>query len=346
MASSSVRIPAFDGVRGLLAVGVVFSHVVALTALPWGPGPVHTPLQAAVWALGAPAVDTFFVLSGWVVALSFQRRPDFWPYLRARLRRLAPLGFLGVLLGLLVARPLAQALPDDLAPFGLLHALTLPLTAADWRGALSLGLGGWYDAERLNAPLWTLALELYASVLLPAMVALVGRIGWAAWPLSLPLSIGAGLLFWPLQLLPLFVLGVCLALRPLTLSPGRLVATGTLGLMVLLSRFVLPTDEHLYRWVSGLGAAGVLLAAQGLRPRLLLTPWAQWLGERSFALYITHLPVLVAAVWLLWPVVGVTRAALIGVPVSVLAAHLTHLWVDRPCSSPLHLARRTSAPGA
>ncbi|MBZ9751774.1 acyltransferase [Deinococcus sp. HMF7604] len=346
MSTLSSRIPAFDGLRGLLALAVVFSHVVALTFFPWSGGPAPTPVQAAGWSLGAPAVDTFFVLSGWVVALSLQRRPAVWPYLLARLRRLAPLGLLGAALGLLIARPLAQALPDGLAPFGLLPALTEPLTAADWRGTLTLGLGGWFEAGRVNAPLWSLAVELYASVLLPGVVVLVQRIGWPLLPLSLPLSLGAGLLlFWPAQLLPLFVLGVCLALHPLTLPRRRLLWVGVLGLLVLLSRLLVPTDEHLYRWVSGLGAAGVLLAVQGLRPRVLLAPWAQWLGARSFALYATHLPVLVAAVWLLWPVFGVTAAGLIGVPLSLLAAHLVHRVVDRLPAAFHPLARRTSAPG-
>ncbi|MVN88483.1 hypothetical protein GO986_17210 [Deinococcus sp. HMF7620] len=52
--------------------------------------------------------------------------------------------------------------------------------------------------------------------------------------------------------------------------------------------------------------------------------WTQWLGERSYALYTAHFPVLVAVVWLGWTHVGVTGSGLLGVPVCFLVAHLAH----------------------
>ncbi|MBZ9752145.1 acyltransferase family protein [Deinococcus sp. HMF7620] len=322
MSTPHPRVLAFDGLRGLLALAVVLSHVAALTFLPGRTQP--SSFDYLLWHFGAPAVDVFFVLSGLVVARSYVRRPALWPYLAARLRRLAPLGLLGAVLGLGLARPLAASLPADLAPHGLLPILTEPLTGLDLQGVLTLGLGGWFEANRVNPPLWTLAIELYASALLPLMVWAARRWGWTALLISLPLAFGMVFVFWPLMVMPLFLLGVLLALQPPQVPARLLPLVGVLGAGVLLCRHVLGSDDAYLRWLTALGAAGVLLALEGLQPAFFQQRWAQWLGERSYALYATHFPVMVAAVWLGWNSIGVTGSGLLAVPVCLLVAHLAH----------------------
>lgn len=322
MTTAHTRVPAFDGLRGLLALAVVVSHVAGLTYLPGRTQP--SPFEYLLWHFGAPAVDVFFVLSGLVVARSYERRRALWPYFAARLRRLAPLGLLGALLGLLVARPLAATLPETLAPHGLLRPLAEPLTGLDLQGVLTLGLGGWFEANRINPPLWTLAVEVYASALLPLMVWAARRWGWTALGFSVPLSLLAAFAFWPLLFMPMFLLGVVLALQPPHLPARLLPVLGLLGGALLLCRHLLGSDDPFLRWLTALGAAGLLLALEGLDPALLRQRWSQWLGERSYALYATHFPVMVATVWLLWPHVGVTVSGLLALPACLLTAHLAH----------------------
>ncbi|MVN88484.1 acyltransferase family protein [Deinococcus sp. HMF7620] len=103
MSTPHPRVLAFDGLCGLLALAVVLTHVAALTFLPRRTQP--SSFDYLLWHFGAPAVDVFFVLSGLVVARSYVRRPALWPYTAARLRCLAPLGLLGAVLGLGLARP-------------------------------------------------------------------------------------------------------------------------------------------------------------------------------------------------------------------------------------------------
>lgn len=319
-----MRIPAFDGLRGVLALAVVISHVSALTYVPWVVPARPDLFGYLTWHLGAPAVDVFFVLSGYVVALSCARYPGIWAFYAARVRRLYPLALLGALLGLLVARPVAALIPEHVAPGGLLPFLREGLHGIDVTGALTLGLGGWYDANRINPPLWTMAVETYASVLMPLMVVSARRLGWRA---LIPWLLGSALLtplFWPLLLMPAFLLGALLALRPVTLPRPALIPVLVVGTVTLLIRHVLGSDDVLLRWPAALGAGLVLLAVRDLNPAGLRSCAAQWLGERSFALYVTHFPVMVVFVWLLGPALGVRASALLAVPACLLVAHAVH----------------------
>jgi peptidoglycan/LPS O-acetylase OafA/YrhL len=87
-----------DGLRGVLAVYVVLGHALPFTDLPgWVRAPFHH---------GEAAVDLFFALSGLVVVNSLERFSGrFWPFMRARGRRLLPVYF--VVLGLAVVVVLA-----------------------------------------------------------------------------------------------------------------------------------------------------------------------------------------------------------------------------------------------
>jgi peptidoglycan/LPS O-acetylase OafA/YrhL len=84
------RYLALDGLRGIAAVAVVFRHA-------------H--VQAAPFLHGYLAVDMFFLLSGFVIAKSYEPRlAEGWltlgAYMRQRLERLYPMLVLGGLIGL------------------------------------------------------------------------------------------------------------------------------------------------------------------------------------------------------------------------------------------------------
>ena len=73
-APSEAYVQAFDGLRGVLALGVVLSHFTLMTVNPFDdPTRPLAVWEHLCWYLGAPAVDAFFVLSGWVVAGSYLR---------------------------------------------------------------------------------------------------------------------------------------------------------------------------------------------------------------------------------------------------------------------------------
>lgn len=92
------------------------------------------------------------------------------------------------------------------------------------------------------------------------------------------------------------------------------------------------------------GSATLLVAATFTYPLLArfygLRPFV-WLGERSFSLYLVHVPLLLAAVHVLAgrvPIVVILAGTL---PVCLVGAELFWLAVERPSIRPgRHVARR------
>jgi len=87
------RFIALDGMRGVCALTVFLTHLIPLHAAHG-----HTAIRH-----GYIAVDTFFMISGFVIAASYEQRLlnglSTVKFLRARVRRLGPTYWLGMTLG-------------------------------------------------------------------------------------------------------------------------------------------------------------------------------------------------------------------------------------------------------
>lgn len=333
------RSPGLDGARGLAALAVVFSHVAALTYVPWGPRP-PTPAEYALWHLGAPAVDLFFVLSGYVVAGSLLRRPAVLPYLARRWLRLAPVAYVAVILAVLV-RSAAEHAP---AAFSVLvtHDLRAPLTSRDLLGALTLSFPA-PNANHLNPPLWTLIVEMQVALLMPLFTRL------AHWPWTLPvvwfLCVIAAMLGWTqAAYFPLFFLGAVLVVGRWTLPRWAAVPALLIGLAVLMQRHVTGSDEAVTRYLTAPGAALVILAVTGGATRRFLGAWPmQWLGQVSYSLYAVHFPVLLALSALgARAGLNLSVGELLAVPVCLMVAAIVHRLVEQPMLE--FVARRPNPP--
>lgn len=146
----SARLAALDGLRGLAALAVVLLHGNEIFILPWVPKNAYL------------AVDFFFLLSGYVLARSFDdglRRGGAGEFLRRRMLRLYPLIVAGSLIGLtvLVLRSLmAHALgPAEVVVDFVCSLLLLP--SPPWFGR------GW-NMYPDDPPLWSLFYELTVNV--------------------------------------------------------------------------------------------------------------------------------------------------------------------------------------
>lgn len=324
------RILALDGLRGLAALAVVFSHVATMTYFPGvarDTGPSWW--EYGLWHLGAPAVDLFFVLSGLVVARAALRYP-LLPFLARRWLRLAPLAYIGVLAGVFVIRPLGAELPG-----GVGELLREPPRVHEVLGGLTLV---WpFDANRLNPPLWTLVVELHVAALMPLFarirqlgpVIAVGVIGYLAYQYT-PLWTAA--YFMP------FALGAWLShQRPL---PGALVPTAALlGLGLLLSRHLLGSNALELRYVCAAGAALLVAAVLAGSGRGFLEHRAtQWLGRVSYPLYAVHYAALLIGASLL---PDPTLGALLAIPLALLFAWALTVAVEEPLLR--RMARRRAA---
>lgn len=153
--TASKRYVHLDGLRGVLAIAVVIHHFAFAMQLPW-------------FNMAWVSVDAFFILSGFVIAHSYQNKISRGLGLReffyARVGRLYPVYFVGLLLGF-AALICTQLTPPDAAQqakavgFGL---LVLPFLNADtWPAIAGTSTG---SAFPLNDPAWSLFFELFVNL--------------------------------------------------------------------------------------------------------------------------------------------------------------------------------------
>ena len=287
---------AFNGLRGVAAWWVVLYHFDAVVPLPnVFRGIVHD---------GALAVDIFFVLSGFVIALSYTR--VFAE--RARLRDW--LWFIGIRLARIYPLHIAMLLAYAAIPLALSVTDRPPSRLYDGSYFIqSLVLvQNWGFAEQLawNPPAWSISAELLFYVVFPVLTLCLVPFGRT----KLGLLIAVGIIG-----LGLFCLGLAVgSLRADISRVGavRCVLECALGMCAFYAtKGVSPS-----RWMSysALAAAAVLISfyAVGLAPDYAVLPYAfalilcglidpklplsrllsfrplLWLGTVSFSTYMVH----------------------------------------------------------
>ena len=356
----SGRLIALDGLRGIAALVVVLHHVYQIarpfiepTVHAWAPGSLWwfisaTPIK--LLSAGSESVLVFFVLSGVVVPLPLLAKgaKAWFGFFCARLVRLyvpvwASLVFAGVLIAF-TPHPASSVTPGSWVERTNGTKASLGLLFSEG-GLLRKSFSS-------NSVLWSLTWEVIFSLALPVflLLALLLRRFWLpATVVSVALTlVGKVTNIDALLYLPVFFLGTLIAvnLDALRSWAGRRRASrGRLGWLVfcisLLSivtswmlRPVIPAGtlaSDALGCLTPLGAAGLVLCAIVFRPVTmgLSTRVPRWLGRVSFSLYLTHLPILVALVYLLgdrnWVLV-----ALVGIPVSLVVAYFFYRFVEAP----------------
>jgi peptidoglycan/LPS O-acetylase OafA/YrhL len=335
---------ALDGLRGVAALVVVVHHTLmvsptfmaAYTGAPRGAVPrllVDTPLRV-LWA-GDAAVAVFFVLSGYVLAVS-AARASWLSYYPRRLMRL----YLPVWGATVLALAALAAFPRfaDSGRSTWVDGQSVSVTTGSMLRTLSL-----WAPDNLIAPLWSLRWEVLFSLLLPLYVAIAQRMRRLALGPALAVLLGgiaAGVAFRieALQYVPLFLIGVLMADREVELTARltgwdrsrRLLAC--VGALVLLS-------SHMYPLVAaGAGLAVLLAFACHEVTAVLSRRLPLWLGRISYSLYLVHIIVVLAAA----SVVPLTAPMLLllTIPASLGLAVVFHRYVEEPSQK---LARHSVA---
>lgn len=305
-------IPALTGLRAVAAWWVVAYHfrlTLATPSLGW----LVPPLSA-----GYVAVDIFFVLSGFVLALKyfdefsnfvgngavqFGRVHAWLGFLGKRLARIYPLHF--VMLCVYLLNPLAIYLFSSQGAwtegYGPAYFLLSLLLVQNW---------GFAPALQWNIPAWSISTEWLAYALFPLLIALVAwaqrrgamalllLAGAACAALSLAYSWrGVSTLAVGIEALGAwrcvcgFLVGVVLArLRALyPLQTARWAGPALLGSsLAAMLCMVNGTQDHVYVPVL---AAALVLWVSGSPPvtsRLLASGWLVALGTVSYSTYLAH----------------------------------------------------------
>lgn len=348
--------PILDGLRGIAALGVLFFHLMEAFSL-------GNPLEQ-IFNHGYLAVDFFFLLSGFVIAHTYDSR---WgkmnrkEFLLRRLARLHPMAVWGMCLGLVAFYsgesslfPLIEKTPFSHLILVFIWGCTLlPLP-------VSFDVRGWGEMHPLNGPAWSLFFEylanfLYAMVLRRISVVILALLtlfsagalleqtlleprgdvvgGWSLEPGQF--RIGLVRLAFP------FLCGMLLkrAFKPISL-PKPLWLSACLLLLILATPRIGGSEQT---WQNGLFESYAILIAF---PFILLIATGNqtisdqeekvchFLGGISYPLYITHYPAIyLLSAWTFenqiplqqgWPVAMGTGLS------CLIVALLSHFYLDLP----------------
>lgn len=297
------------------------------------------------------AVDLFFALSGFVLAEAYFRRLDeglsFPAFMGKRLARLWPLYALGLAIA---AAPVAVGVIQGHAPIRAMIPILPAALMLPWPGPE----GQLYP---LNFVAWSLAYELIANAVMVLCWRWLSRTVLLAIVAASAVGLAASVLtFGSLDL------GFTLAGAPTALA--RVLFSFFLGVLIWRAR---PAPSGISPWVSVLLLALVLACAPspGLRPIFdlaavtMILPGVLWLGAAgepgavslpifraagaaSYAVYVTHVPILKAISPGL-DALGLHRAAAgAGASLLALAALLALAWALN--AGDVRLRRRLARP--
>lgn len=356
---STTHITAFDTVRGLAALSVVFSHYIGAYGWPTKSAAVkqawtYTPLHIA-WD-GFAAVSLFYVLSGLVLSIKYFRETSqpnlagfrLTDYLTSRVFRIWPPYLFVFVLSYFLRRWV-----------GYYDGATIPHVNtwlfSTWGGSIPFVqlLREAFLIQANDYALvpqgWTLPIELFISFLVPVGILLASRN--TAWLIFFTLILigPLGASYYILH----FVIGILLAkyhsaIR-LWLEPRRVwkIVILLLGLFLYTFRYTLPVY---FSWnlkasvpwiVTGFGAAllmVVVIASERARSILSLG-FLRFIGRVSFSVYLLHFLVIIVLMTRVFHLLNLpaTASALgwwLGLTLTVLAtlglAALTHRFIEVP----------------
>ncbi|MEP6716124.1 MAG: acyltransferase [Terriglobia bacterium] len=298
-------LPALTGLRFVLAIWVVLHHLSGqrmmlesfTNSLPvWGQSLVHG---------GYLAVETFFILSGFVLARTYAHAEwkgrDLLHYGAARIARIYPV----YLLSLLVVMPFiieAMLKPTRTAAQKMNLLVDYGFVLQGWTGGLNVG---W------NTPAWTLSCEFFFYLLFPLLILAMRRARrpaiFAVLGICLvtPVILAHSNVPWtwkPIYHLSDFAAGIAGArifgwLQPRMFRRGYYlylpaVLAGTL--LIIFPRLMDGTYGDVntgLRPLNVLALIGFSLGG-GTLARLLSSRVAEYLGKASYSMYILHVPLL------------------------------------------------------
>lgn len=308
------RITALDSLRGIAALIVVIHHcsLVLPDVREW----IDATYLLRPFVAGSEAVSVFFVLSGFVLygLLNSETAPDYASYVAKRLIRLWPTMAVAVTASALLYLVIQ---PDEVSGTTVWFSL---LSWHDYPSFISiLGHFALFNSSRyldLDNVIWSLAHEVKFSLVFPLLVPIIRHYPIHAVIGATYLSVGSACIPQPdflartfdpvssLHYLFLFVAGGAVAAKREAISNfalsalGRKVAPAGIAIAVVLLN---ATRDLSPGYLAALGAVLLvaICATSPVAANWLDKPALTWLGNISYSLYLTHLPVLLTLVYTL-----------------------------------------------
>jgi peptidoglycan/LPS O-acetylase OafA/YrhL len=300
---------------------------------------------------GFVGVDIYFVISGLlmtgIVVSNLERgKLSVWGFYLARGRRILPA--LLALCAVLMILGWFYLLPIDYKTLGSQEA-----SAAVFLSNMKFWLeAGYFDSsshEKWFLHSWSLAVEWQFYMLLPLFFLGVWKLRPGRGPIAWFATLGLVLSF-----------GLCVALTPINpsgsffLLPTRAWEMLSGGLLYLLAHHVVLSNRQRQvieamglavivaciggfdsqsawpGWRAAFPVAATVAVLLAARPQSVWTanPIAQWLGTRSYSIYLWHWPIVVALNYGNWQ--QKSWAVVAGLVLTTLLGHVSYRWVEVP----------------
>lgn len=360
------RFQAIEGLRGVLAWAVVFSHLVYFADI------YRHGFGGRIAHLGRPAVLIFIIVSGFVITHVILERPEpYLSYLTRRFMRIFPLfavtsviGYFACDLEIFTLLRVAYAGdPDfDFVPLvgGIASSnrqnlgLHILAHATMLHGAISDGVLP-FSAYAFNIPAWSISLEWQFYVLAPfILMALLRRRLLVPAAIVLALAEAAyraglfGHFYQPSFLLAAstyFAIGIaCRLIYPVAAAGSTPYAVGVgAAIVILLLPIASVPIACVLLWM--LVYLGLIADREGapeslharLHRRLWENPVLLYFGSRSYSIYLAHIPVIALChfVWLTMKPMAGPMETFVGlstmtVPVLIATAELLYRGIEQP----------------
>ncbi len=323
------RLTAMDGLRGLAAFSVFIWHA-------WAAFPGRQPNLLDWLVDGDAAVDLFFVLSGFVLALPYtgkrsDQRLSYPAFLIRRVFRLYPAYLASISLALAAKQFMTSSVfgYGIVKPGAVSHSQIL-------RAVLMVAPG--IPVDRIEPVIWSLILEMRVSIVFPffiyAMRRLRPQMQWFAWGGAAVIGCFVPLITYP----AFFLLGIAIAsnlesLKSLAAGlPAAVKAACWVSALWLFHGAHVLTEVRLQRDTVVSVAVALLIVLTCATPaasRVLSTAPMRFLGDVSYSFYLVHQPLLFLFISLFLPY-GIWLCMAGGLLLSWLVAWLMFHYLEMP----------------
>jgi peptidoglycan/LPS O-acetylase OafA/YrhL len=345
------RLPELDALRGIAAFSVVVWHFYCATF-------VSLPASWIIFWIsrGNGAVTLFFILSGFVLSLPFQRDqpPVYSAFIIRRICRIYLPYLVGVGISILVVTFVCIEKKPGLSD-GFNLVCGVPLRYMNMLEHFFL-IGN-IHSDTYNSAIWSLIHEMRVSLIFPVLFWVVRRNKIVA-NLILCVSLTAFTIFiekfnlqwengyqtdycFTLRVVSLFIIGILLAQYREALVRGYRRIPTVVKILLLLFAVVLyrismeATNAFLVDYGVACGVAVFIISALGSRriSTILRKPLFAFLGKISYAMYLNHLSVIYLVLYLCYPALPLWPLCLVVIAITVMLSSIFWKFIERPSIS-------------
>ena len=308
--------PQFEVLRGIAAMWVLLSHLLLVSGL-----------DIPILSRGGQAVELFVILSGFVIALLCLTKQESYPaYIFRRFVRLYPLFLVALVLGMATSHLYGPALGEN--PFLKEDPNSFIMRASTeakyfWQhliAHLTMLHGAVPDTLlpqsvfTFSGPLWSISLEWQFYLIAPFLLAALNWYKQSKWLILLLCCLIVMLRvatnrYWPdagapafLPLrLELFALGIFCAIgwEKAKVTDWKILLIWLIGISILFVKLLHYGLVPIVVWLSVymLAALGNRYTWSRFANDCLKINTAQWIGQRSYGLYVLHMPIVLTVTY-------------------------------------------------